>query len=137
MAINGVVSYGEGAAWSVHPMEHELSAFYDITHGVGLAILTPYWMEYVLRDETVWRFVEYGRNVWNLTEGDDYTIAKEAIVKTREFFCSLGLPATLSEIGITEEHFDVMAKKAADGGLAYGFVPLESADVKKIFEMAL
>lgn len=137
MAINGIVSYGEGTAWSVHPMEHELSAFYDITHGVGLAILTPYWMEYVLNDDTVWRFAEYGKNVWNITEGDDYSIAKEAITKTREFFVSLGLPATLSEIGITDEHFDIMAKKAADGGLAYGFIPLNAEDVKKIFESAL
>ena len=137
MAINGIVSYGEGTAWSVHPMEHELSAFYDITHGVGLAILTPYWMEYVLNDDTVWRFAEYGKNVWNITEDDDYSIAKEAITKTREFFVSLGLPATLSEIDITDEHFDIMAKKAADGGLAYGFVPLNAEDVKKIFESAL
>jgi len=137
MAINGIVSYGEGAAWSVHPMEHELSAFYDITHGVGLAILTPYWMEYVLNDDTVWRFVEYGRNVWGITDGDDFTIAKEAIAKTREFFVSLGLPATLSEIGITDEHFEIMSRKAADGGLANGFVPLDAEDVMKIFRSAL
>lgn len=133
MAINGLVSYGEGAAWAVHPMEHELSAFYDITHGVGLAILTPYWMEYVLNEDTVWRFVEYGKNVWGLTGEDDMTIAKEAIQKTREFFISLGLPSTLSEIGITEEHFDVMAQKAADGGMDQGFVPLTAQDVKQIY----
>ena len=71
MAINGICSYGENTAWAVHPMEHELSAFYDITHGVGLAILTPYWMEYVLNDETMWRFVEYGKNVWGITDGTD------------------------------------------------------------------
>ena len=118
-------------------MEHELSAFYDITHGVGLAILTPYWMEYVLNEETLWRFAEYGKNVWGLTGEDDMQIAKEAIEKTREFFISLGLPSTLSEIGISDKHFDVMAQKAADGGLAYGFVPLEKEDVKKIFYLAL
>ena len=39
-------------------MEHELSAFYDITHGQGLAILTPHWMEFALRDETVDKFVK-------------------------------------------------------------------------------
>lgn len=137
MAINGIVSYGEGAAWAVHPIEHELSAFYDITHGVGLAILTPNWMEYVLNDDTVWRFVEYGRNVWDIREGSDLEIAKKAISKTREFFNSLGLPATLTEIGIDEEHFDIMAKKAADGGLAHGFVPLYKDDVVKILKMSL
>ena len=39
LAINGVIRYGEMTAWSVHPIEHELSAFYDITHGAGLALL--------------------------------------------------------------------------------------------------
>lgn len=137
MAINGICSYGENTAWAVHPMEHELSAFYDITHGVGLAILTPNWMEYVLNEDTVWRFAEYGRNVWDIREGSDMEIAKEAIAKTRAFFNSLGLPATLHEIGIDETHFDVMAQKAADGGLAYGFIPLDKEDVKKIYQMAL
>ena len=137
MAINGVCSYGENTAWAVHPMEHELSAFYDITHGVGLAILTPFWMEYVLNEDTVWRFVEYGKNVWGILEGSDMEIAKEAIAKTKAFFASIGLPGSLHEIGIDETHFDVMAQKAADGGLAYGFIPLNKEDVKKIFQMAL
>ena len=47
LAINGLLSYGSDVQWCVHPMEHELSAFYDITHGDGLAILTPVWMDYV------------------------------------------------------------------------------------------
>ena len=42
--INGFLSDGKRAnVWTVHPIEHELSAFYDITHGVGPAILTPRW----------------------------------------------------------------------------------------------
>lgn len=137
MAINGICSYGENTAWAVHPMEHELSAFYDITHGVGLAILTPHWMEYVLNDETMWRFVEYGKNVWGITDGTDEEIARAAIEKTKEFFASLGLPSKLSEIGIDDEHFDIMAEKAAAGGLEYGFIPLYKDDVIKIFRNAL
>lgn len=118
-------------------MEHELSAFYDITHGVGLAILTPYWMEYVLNEDTVWRFVEYGRNVWGIANGSDMEIAKAAIEKTKEFFKSIGLPATLSEIGIDGAHFDVMSQKASDCGLQCGFIPLNKDDVKKIYQAAL
>lgn len=40
-AINGFVNGGKQQAWSCHPIEHEVSAIYDITHGLGLAILTP------------------------------------------------------------------------------------------------
>ncbi|MFR8518356.1 MAG: iron-containing alcohol dehydrogenase, partial [Emergencia timonensis] len=66
LAINGLLSYGSDVQWCVHPMEHELSAFYDITHGVGLAILTPVWMEYVLSEATIDKFVEFGINVWGI-----------------------------------------------------------------------
>ncbi len=81
--------------------------FYDITHGVGLAILTPYWMEYVLDNNTVDKFVEYGINIWSIDKNKDkFTIAHESIEKTREFFNSLGLPARLKEVGIDEENFE-------------------------------
>lgn len=137
MAINGICSYGENTAWSVHPIEHELSAFYDITHGVGLAIITPYWMEYVLNDDTLWRFVEYGKNVWGITDGTDMEIAKKSIELTKEFFASIGMPKTLTEIGINDEHFEAMSEKAAAFDLENGFVPLYKDDVMNILKMAL
>lgn len=49
------------AVFGVHAMEHELSAFYDITHGVGLAILEPRWMRHVLNEQTESRFDHYGK----------------------------------------------------------------------------
>lgn len=138
LAINGLISYGESTAWTVHPMEHELSAYYDITHGAGLALLTPYWMEYILSEKTVDKFVEYGVNVWGIDSSKEaMEIAKEAIAKTREFFISIGMPSRLSEINIDETHFDIMSEKAAKGGLKYGFVSLTKEDVKNIFKMAL
>lgn len=134
-AINGLLSDGADVKWCVHPMEHELSAYYDITHGVGLAILTPVWMDYVLNENTQAKFAEYGRNVWNLT-GDDVAVAKAAIECTRDFFKTLGLPATLTEVGIDATHFDEMAAKASKG-LENAYVPLSAADVKAILTAAL
>lgn len=82
LAINGLLRYGKASVWSVHPIEHVLSAYYDITHGVGLAILTPHWMKYVLDDTTVDKFAEYGVNVWNLDGNQDkYLVANTAIEK--------------------------------------------------------
>lgn len=105
LAINGLLSYGKSEPWSVHPMEHELNAFYDITHGVGLAILTPNWMEYVLSDENVNDFYEYGVNVWDINpDGNKYEVAKKAINKTREYFNELGILSTLKEVGINEKN---------------------------------
>jgi alcohol dehydrogenase YqhD (iron-dependent ADH family) len=137
LAIDGITWRGNDVAISVHPMEHQLSAYYDITHGVGLAVLIPNWMRYVLNEKTVDRFVEYGINVWDIDKSiDKFEIANKAIDKTREFFVSMNIPGTLREIGIGEEHFEVMARKAA-GGLENAFYPLTWQDVMKIYEMSL
>ena len=137
MAINGIISSGAEVGWSVHPIEHELSAFYDITHGVGLAILTPFWMGYVLEKDskTLGKFVEFGKEVWKIDNLDsEMAIAKESIRKTREFFMSLGLPSRLSEVNIDNTHFELMAKKAER---SMGFIPLDKTDVLKILYSAL
>lgn len=137
LAINGILAYGKASQWSVHPMEHELSAFYDITHGVGLAILTPHWMKYVLDDTTLFNFVEYGVNVWGIDENQDkYEIANKAIEKTREYFISLGIPSTLREVGIEKDKLEIMAKQAARFGKVGNFKPLDAQDVLNIFKEA-
>lgn len=140
LAINGLIRYGKEVIWSVHPLQHELGAYYDITHGVGLAILTPHWMRHVLDDKTVDKFVEYGKNVWDIKEDKyDYDIANEAIDKTYEFFKSLGIPMTLREIGIGEENLEKMAKAVTDynGGTVGSFKPLSYEDVLQIYKAAL
>ena len=138
LALNGMVTYGKVSTdWATHGMEHELSAFYDITHGVGLGILTPYWMKYVLSEENVHRFVEYGKNVWNLDGENNMEIASKAIDKTREFFSSLGIPSTLKEVGIDESKLEKMAEQATMFGALGSMKKLYKEDVLAIYKMAL
>lgn len=136
MAINGLIENGAEVAWCVHPMEHELSAFYDITHGEGLAILTPHWMDFALNEKTAKKFAEYGRNVCGILIDNDMEAAKSAIAATRNFFQKMGLPQTLTEVGIDRKYFDIMAEKAANGCKG-SFVPLSKEDITSIFEAAL
>ena len=138
-AINDFLADGKANVWTVHPIEHELSAFYDITHGVGLAILTPRWMRYVLRDETVQNFVEYGVNVWGIAPKENpYLTANEAIERTEKFFFEeLGLPSTLTQLGIGDENFERMAKKVRKTALEDGFVKLTWQDVVEIYKACL
>lgn len=138
LALNGMVTYGKlSTDWATHGMEHELSAFYDITHGVGLGILTPYWMEYVLSEETVHRFVEYGRNVWKIHGDNKMEIAHKAIEKTREFFNSLNIPSRFSEVGIDESKLEKMAEQAVMFGAIGSMKKLYKEDVLAIYKMAL
>lgn len=138
-AINGFINGGKQLAWSCHPMEHELSALYDITHGLGLAILTPRWLKYCLDETTVSKYVQFGMNVFNIdSKLDDMEIAKQAIHKLSDFlFNTLGLDNNFTKISIKETDFEIMAKKSCGGGVLEGFKPLQQSDIEEIFKMCL
>ena len=138
MALNGLTSKGRAGAWTCHAIEHLLSAYYDITHAVGLAILTPRWMAYVLNDQTVDRFAHYARTVWLVPEqADKYQMAKAGIEATYQFFEDLAhLPMTLPEVGIDDAKFDVIAERVAPR-LTASYVPLAAEDVRAILEDCL
>lgn len=141
VAHNGLLGMGREQDWACHGMEHELSALYDIPHGAGLAILTPAWMTYVFR-QNPGMFVQFAVNVMGLEASirDPNTIILESIARLRDFFSKLGLPSTLSEVGIGTESLELMAKRAT--GAAYGkehglgqFKKLLWQDVLEIYKM--
>ena len=137
-AINGLVGEGVSMSWPIHMIEHELSAFYDITHGEGLAILTPVWMEHILNEKTAPYFATYGRNVWDIRDEDDMEASKKAIECTKKFFFeTMGLPANLRAVGITEDiHFEEMADKTLGAGKR-AFYPLMKEDIIAILKKSL
>lgn len=140
LAINGLTGCGVGKKWSCHAMEHVLSAYYDVTHGAGLAMLTPRWMEYILDGSTVDKFASYGRDVWGLEGTNDMAIAKIAIQNTKEFFESLDLPMTFEAIGIPEDApIEEMAASAtaSKGGKIDGYRELSTQDVINIYRMCM
>ena len=140
LACNGIYSLGNsGSEWPCHGMEHALSAYYDITHGEGLAILTPRWMKHILNDHTIDRFVKYGTQVFDIDPTlDRYEIANRAIQATYDFFASIGIPMHLREVGIDESRIDEMAHHVAElEGLENAWAPLEEKDIADIFRASL
>lgn len=139
-AINSFIEEGKEHDWSCHSIEHQLSAYYDITHGLGLAILTPRWLRYCLDDEHVDKIAQFGINVFNLPETEDlYKTANQAIEKLKNFFFNTcQLDSTLTSINIDETHFEEMAKKAVKGhDYINGFKKLNKEDVINIYKMCL
>lgn len=138
-AINGFARGGKQQAWSCHPMEHELSAIYDITHGLGLAILTPRWMEYCLDESTASKYYQFGVNVFGIDSSlSEMEVAKKSIEALSNFFFNtLGLKSTFKEIGIDDKNFEIMAKKSCNNGILEGFKPLKQKDIENIFSMCL
>lgn len=139
MALNTVLDAGTVHACACHMMEHELSAFYDITHGHGLAIITPRWLTYILNDDTAPAIYRLGTNVFGVEKGlDPVQGAKKAIDAVNDFaFNTLGLESKLSNLGIDEKHFDEMAQHACGNDVLPGIRSLDKNDIKKIYEMCL
>ncbi|MCX6664938.1 MAG: iron-containing alcohol dehydrogenase [Euryarchaeota archaeon] len=136
LALNGLLSYGKITDWATHAMEHALSAMYDVTHGVGLAIIIPHWMEYVLNDTNAYKFADYAKNVWGFTESDDMSLAKESIEKTKEFVRQLDMPTTLRDVGVNKHKLTEMAKKSVPFGDIGKFKKLNERDVLTILKNA-
>ena len=132
---NGILSLGNSpSGWPCHAIEHALSAYYDITHGEGLAIITPRWMRHILSDRTLDRFVKYGINVFGIDASlPKQEIAEKAIDATYRFFESINIPMHLREVGIDESRIDEMAHHiAVNEGLENAYVPLTEQDIKNI-----
>lgn len=140
LANNGILTLGSQVyAFSVHGIEHEISAYHDVIHGVGISIVTPNWMRYILNEKTVGKFARFGTEVWGVNPNQDaYEIARQAIACTEEFYRSLNLPLHLSEVGVGSENFDRIAEQAVTYGfLEYAWVPLGKDDVLNILNKCL
>lgn len=132
---NGILALGNSySGWPCHGIEHALSAYYDITHGEGLAIITPRWMRHILSEKTIDRFVKYGINVFGIDPTlPKQEIAEKAIDATYEFFKSINIPMHLREVGIDDSRIDEMAHHiAVNEGLDKAYAPLTEQDIKEI-----
>ena len=132
---NGILALGNSySGWPCHGIEHALSAYYDITHGEGLAIITPRWMRHILSERTMDRFVKYGINVFGIDPTlPKQEIAGKAIDATYEFFKSINIPMHLREVGIDDSRINEMAHHiAVNEGLDKAYAPLTEQDIKEI-----
>ena len=94
-ALNGNLRCGVPTDWTTHMIGHELTAMFGIDHAQSLAIVAPRLYEYKFIDKQE-KLTQYGQRIWKL-QGDNESIAKEAIRQTELFFQSLGVATKLSE----------------------------------------
>ena len=140
LACNGILSIGNSpSGWPCHGMEHALSAYYDITHGEGLAILTPRWMKHTLNEKTRERFVRFGTQIFGIPSTlPAKEIAEKAIDATYSLFSSFGMPMHLRDVGIDESRLEEMAHHiAVNEGLENAWAPLTEADILAILKDSL
>lgn len=140
LGCNGIYALGNSASgWPMHAIEHALSGHYDITHGEGLAIVTPRWMRHILNSTTgelheqvVERITSFGQNVFGTATPE------ESIQAIHDFYKGIGIPMTLREVGIDESRIVEMAHHVAlNEGLDEAWVPLHEEDIAAILRDCL
>lgn len=138
---NGIYNLGVApSGWPMHAIEHALSAYYDITHGIGLAIITPRWMRHVLSDRTAPRFAKFGVNVLGIDPSlSQMEIARKAIDGIYSFYEGIGVPMHLREVGIPDgSRIREMAHHVATcDPLDKAWAPLSEDDIAAIMEASL
>lgn len=139
---NGILANGAGySGWPMHSIEHALSAYFDITHGAGLAIITPRWMKEILSEKTVGRFVTLGVSLFGLDKSlKDFDMAEKVIEEFFSFFESIGIPMHLAALGVKEEKIEEMADHILENDSTEGpwmYVPLDKAALIRILSASM
>ncbi len=111
VALNRMLGVSKAQDWITHQIEHQVGAYTDCAHGIGLAVITPAYLTYIYKYGLP-KFVRYAVNVWNVDPADksDEVIALEGIAALASFIEEMGIPTTLRELGVTEEMFEPIAR---------------------------
>lgn len=115
---NDITGVGRNWDFAPHQFEHELSGYYNVAHGAGLAAIWGAWARYVC-DAYPMRFAKYGVEVWGLDLDYDHPekTAYAAISATEDFFRSIGMPVTMTELlgfSVPDEVIEELADKCSN-----------------------
>ena len=133
MALNKITGVSKTQDWQVHGIEHQIGAYTDCPHGVGLAVVSVPYYRYISR-YGLHKFVRFAKNVWDI-DGvgmTDEQIAAAGIDALDNFISALGIPRTLRELGATEEMLPKIAYSIpAEKG---GYKPLTNEEIYGILK---
>lgn len=143
VALNGWVNVGASGGFPVHMIEHTVSAYHDITHAAGLAIINPSWMRFAAKSNTA-QFVKFATRIFGLSAKgpDDLDCALAGIDRFEDFLTSIGCPTRFSDLGIDGSLIETYAKDTLgivnDGkGNLPARPPMTEADIVAVLRAAL
>ena len=112
--------YSAGLAFSnaglgmVHAMAHSLGGFYNLPHGVCNAVLLPHVMEFNASDEKTHDDFKkiYGALGLKGAAYSSRAAVTQTINEIKKLSQEVGIPASLSDLGVMEEDFRALAELA-------------------------
>ena len=138
IGLNGFLSIGSRGDWATHNIEHAVSAYYDIPHAAGLAILFPNWMRHNLHVNPA-RFARLAEKVFGVERQgrNDEEVALEGIERLSAFWQSIGAPSRLADYNITDAEFEGIIEHTMFNGPFGNFNKLDREDVRNILQLSL
>ena len=138
MALNGLIGAGVPQDWATHMLGHEITALTGIDHARTLAVVQPAnWR--IRKEKKREKLLQYAERVWGITEGSEDARIEEAILKTEDFFHSLGIPTKLSSYDLGENLIEKVLVSLEKHGMTalseHGDVTLDVS--RKILRAAL
>ena len=138
---NDITGIGRnGPRGGEHPFEHQFSGHYDTAHGAGLAAIMPAYLQYIADNgtpEQSARVAQFCVKVFRLDPdmADLKTTINTGIAVFRSWLRSIGMPLTLTELGIPKEDLPAVIKRTleANNGKITGFVDLDEKAVSAIY----
>lgn len=134
MGLNTVTGVSKTQDWEVHMIEHQIGAYTDCAHGIGLGVISVPYYKYIYK-YGIKKFVRFAHNVFDIeisTVSDDETALK-GIAALGDFIKKLGIPDNLRAIGVTEEMLKPIADSCVTGG---GYYDMQAEDILKVLEAA-
>ena len=116
MGLNGLIGSGVPQDWSVHMIGHDLTAIFGVDHAKTLATILPATWK-IRKVEKFDKLLQYAERVWNISEGTNSEKIDLAILKTEEFFHSLGITTKLSDYGVKKEDIDRIIESLRSHGM--------------------
>ena len=129
-ALCGMLNNGKKTDWASHDIEHPLSAVFDVAHGAGLAVVHPAYLDFICSDAAP-RLARMAQNVWGVDPAGrtEEETAREGIRAMKHFFYEeLHAPATLTDLGITEEYIPELAALTFLGDWSYRQLTKENVE---------
>lgn len=132
VALNRITGLSKTQDWEVHGIEHQLGAYTDCPHGLGLSVISMPYYRYIYK-YGLHQFVRFAKNVWDVNgEGkSDDEIALEGITALENFSKELGIPSTLRELGATEDMLEKIAYSVEEGG---GYKKMTHEDILAVLK---
>lgn len=133
LALNTVTGLSKPQDWEVHMIEHQLGAYTDCAHGMGLAAISlPYYRH--IYPYGLDKFVRFATEIWGISaEGKTKeAVAEEGLDALEHFLKRCGIVTSLEELGATKEMLPKIAESTFI--LGNGYKKLTTEEILEILE---